>query len=126
MTVCRHPYERALSIWRWTNLRSLADRTFNEFLEGWLTCFDTRDYIEGDDPYMYEPCSYWHDRFPHDEVIKFEEMPGSFEALTGVALDWSEKTHTCEHPARDSLNADQRQIIYAWAREDFRRYGYER
>ena len=117
ITVCRHPYDRALSIWKW----SKGDLTFRQFLRKYLM---RRGKCEFKDPYMLMPCAEFHDRFPHDRVIRLEDMPDAFEELTGVRLDWTRKRRATKHFPPGDLSWCQRRKLQRWAKVDFERYGY--
>lgn len=117
ITVCRNPYARALSCWRWSRGR-YGNPTLDAWLEGRLPPPPPKK----DDQWMLQPCSAWHDLFLHDVVIPLESFRADFHRLTGVNLPLKIRKHVTSG-SRD-LTPNQVALVNAWAAEDFRRYNY--
>lgn len=125
ITICRNPYDRALSIWGWTNGKRRISYSFDEMLSNYLLDIESREFENEWDACMYEPCSTYHDRFMHDHVIHMENAAEEFAALTRVHLPFSGSvTRPSKHPPSSELTPWQKSAIRVWAAEDFERYGY--
>lgn len=132
-SICRNPYDRAVSLW-WSTCKRPGDRygflkasgghTFEPFIR-WLV-----DNWQKTHQPMAQPQHTWLKPVRLDRVLRFERLPDEVQALpfwqSGVALPWKNQTVRDRPPASTFITPDTANLVQQWAGEDFERFGYTR
>lgn len=133
-TVCRNPYDRAVSIWASTALRDEGDKYWvREVMEergaDWKNFAHFVEFCLLRKPKprirnLFEPQHLWHDTFIHDTVVRFENLRSEVEGLVGPLEHFPRKNTSERAHWSDYLTNDIAEMVERWAGEDFDRYGY--
>jgi hypothetical protein len=126
-STCRHPYDRAISVWWALAVRrkekipaDLKGKTFTEF------CHMIK---EGKAPHrLMLSQSERIKNTPVDLFLKIEDIDKEFNGLpfaNGSSIENTFAFKTERGPNTDYLGEDEKELIYSAWRSDFTKFGYE-
>lgn len=133
-TVCRNPYDRAVSIWASAAKRMERDKywvreimserggnweSFREFV-ALILMRDPKPRVAS----LFEPQWKWHDQFTFDRLVRFESLKAEVETIVGPLPELPKKNVSERDDWRAYYDAETAEMVEQWAGEDFSRYGY--
>ena len=135
-TVVRNPWDKYFSMYKWrkkTNIRGIADEdiSFSDWVKRTLEEKDP-DYYDYFLQRMFQPQVDWlKDYSGHidmDKIIRFENLQHDFKKVADTIGAPAELPHyhkTQQVSYREFYDAEAREIVAEWFKEDIKRFDYQ-